>query len=402
MWKIVEIIARILLSDEGAEVVISKFAKYSKAGLGKWANNILVKSKLGRNVLKMHQMFKSTKEKIDFVISLTDPNKIVSLIKAMPQKELNDMLKMANKTGKEKLQEAMKKRDQEKLKEHQYAKEINAKDVEEYKKNYKTTLKNYQPEFLNEWYISSSSWVKQIMFTNYSNTTGMGRLHILVKSDKGGGWYGPYVYPSIRYTTFLNMLAAKGKNGSGAGSVMWREFLRTWLPSQLRAYIASNMRKNNMRISQNIEYWKEKNKEINSMMDSHLRRLENKYYKTPQSLIGKGIDNRFFKQKIAEKRLNYLSKKQELFRNALQITKQNNMLSHKERMRNIREIVISTKISNKLNKEAILSSRTARLANAITSYHKTKTMVVKPTRVTPLSATMKVIKVAKNSKKKGK
>ncbi|WP_342266629.1 hypothetical protein [Spiroplasma endosymbiont of Villa modesta] len=39
------------------------------------------------------------------------------------------------------------------------------------------------------------------------------------------------------------MTQAKGKNGSGAGTIFWKFWNRKWLPSQLRKYVKSELAK---------------------------------------------------------------------------------------------------------------------------------------------------------------
>lgn len=87
----------------------------------------------------------------------------------------------------------------------------------------------------------SSSWVKYGSFSQYKNSM-MGNLTIWVNSDDDPKkrWYGPYTYPLIPVDIWTQMTEAKGKRGSGAGSVMWRTFLREWLPSQFRQFIIKN------------------------------------------------------------------------------------------------------------------------------------------------------------------
>ena len=87
----------------------------------------------------------------------------------------------------------------------------------------------------------SSSWVQYGSFQQIRESV-LGMLTIWVNSDADPKhrWYGPYTYPYVNRDIWTAMLQAKGKNGSGAGSVMWSYFLRSWLPSALRKFVVSH------------------------------------------------------------------------------------------------------------------------------------------------------------------
>lgn len=87
----------------------------------------------------------------------------------------------------------------------------------------------------------SSSWVKYGRFEPIANSV-LGMLTIWVQSDKDPKhrWYGPYTYPYVNQDIWTAMIQARGKNGTGAGSMMWQYFLRSWLPSALRGWVVSH------------------------------------------------------------------------------------------------------------------------------------------------------------------
>jgi len=86
------------------------------------------------------------------------------------------------------------------------------------------------------WRTLSSSWLKRGHYI--PNGPATGTLTIMVNSDKTPGkWYGPYTYNQVRIETWEAMTQARGKNGTGAGSVFWKDFLHHWMPSKLRKYV---------------------------------------------------------------------------------------------------------------------------------------------------------------------
>lgn len=99
---------------------------------------------------------------------------------------------------------------------------------------------------LQGWTILSSSWFKKGIFYKSLNNRGLksGLLTGLFQSDfaKNKKWYGPYTYPSFPEEIWILMTQQRGKNGSGAGSIFWKYWLKSWLPSKLRAYVKSNLR----------------------------------------------------------------------------------------------------------------------------------------------------------------
>lgn len=96
-----------------------------------------------------------------------------------------------------------------------------------------------------QWTSLSSSWIQLGMFETVNKAARTGNLTIMINSDNNPKqlWYGPYTYPGIKIEIWELMQQAKGKNGTGAGSVFWRYWLHKWLPSQVRAYVKSRLAK---------------------------------------------------------------------------------------------------------------------------------------------------------------
>lgn len=85
------------------------------------------------------------------------------------------------------------------------------------------------------WVKMSSSWIQRGLYNRIGNTNN-GIMTIFIRSDKDKKKriYGPYIYPLIPIEVWTAMIRAKGKNGSGAGTIFWRMWLRKWLHSYLR------------------------------------------------------------------------------------------------------------------------------------------------------------------------
>lgn len=145
------------------------------------------------------------------------------------------------------------------------------------------------------WTILSSSWFKKGLFTKTSKTLKSGLLTSLFQSDtsKNKRWYGPYTYPSFPEEIWLLMTQQRGKNGAGAGSIFWKYWLRSWLPSKLRSYVKKNL-KDTLGITKGRQsYYILQAKNINvSKTTSFINRLERgffrlKTYKTlPKTEVG--------------------------------------------------------------------------------------------------------------------
>ncbi|WP_400254876.1 hypothetical protein [Spiroplasma endosymbiont of Cleonymus obscurus] len=119
------------------------------------------------------------------------------------------------------------------------------------------TVKNYVNKFdnlfkeneeeipENAWEVLSSSWFKKGRFIVNNKNLKIGTLTTLFQSDndKRKIWYGPYTYPTFPQEIWILMTQAKGKNGSGVGTIFWKFWNRKWLPSQLRKYVKSELAK---------------------------------------------------------------------------------------------------------------------------------------------------------------
>lgn len=86
----------------------------------------------------------------------------------------------------------------------------------------------------------SSSWIKKGKFKKISKKFDTGELTIWIQSDKSNKSYGPYTYPLFERSVWSLMKLAKGKNGTGAGSVFWKYYLHSYYPSAFRKYVKKN------------------------------------------------------------------------------------------------------------------------------------------------------------------
>lgn len=94
------------------------------------------------------------------------------------------------------------------------------------------------------WVILSSSWFKKGLFYKSNQSLKVGVLQGLFQSDtsKNKRWYGVYTYPNVPEETWNLMKIQKGKNGTGAGTIFWKYFLRGFLPSQIRSYVKKKLK----------------------------------------------------------------------------------------------------------------------------------------------------------------
>lgn len=77
----------------------------------------------------------------------------------------------------------------------------------------------------------SSSWIRRGSWNPISSGSS-GELTIWTKKGKIG-----YTYPGVEYKVWIAMKNAKGKNGSGAGSVFWAMYLRQFKNSSFGQFL---------------------------------------------------------------------------------------------------------------------------------------------------------------------
>lgn len=149
----------------------------------------------------------------------------------------------------------------------------------------------------------SSSWIKKGQFLQKANSIN-GTMILWIQSDKDPKhrWYGPYVYPHIDKQLWLLMKEAKGKNGTGAGSIMWKYFLHSWFPSAIRQYLIKNK-----------QYYKKHELEQNIR---YANRLSTKF-----SNLGTPQANKY-KSSLIKERLSYKGQKSVIIANSKQELKQ--------------------------------------------------------------------------------
>lgn len=77
----------------------------------------------------------------------------------------------------------------------------------------------------------SSSWIKKGSWNPVGDGSS-GDLTIWTKKGKIG-----YVYPGVSYRIWTAMKGAKGSNGSGAGSIFWTMYLRSFKSSSFGQFL---------------------------------------------------------------------------------------------------------------------------------------------------------------------
>lgn len=132
------------------------------------------------------------------------------------------------------------------------------------------------------WVILSSSWLKKGSFYKSNQSLKFGLLQVLIQSDnsKNKRWYGPYTYPNVSEETWNIMKVQKGKNGSGAGTIFWRYFLKGFLPSQIRKYVKKQLKEQKNITKGNQRYNIIKSTNINVLKTTaFINRLERGFFK---------------------------------------------------------------------------------------------------------------------------
>lgn len=178
----------------------------------------------GDNYLKYNVFKNNVIDLNSFIKMATDPQEWLKLIKNLPNIERIELEKKITFYEK-------------KVKEYSY-KNIttthNVFDKDSYnqdKQEFNNHLENGNSTQL------SSSWIKSGRWNPTHKNKAIGNLTIWLKTK-----YGPYTYPAFPYEYWIEMTKAKGMNGTGAGSVLWKVWLRQWLISDLRKDIINKIR----------------------------------------------------------------------------------------------------------------------------------------------------------------
>lgn len=132
------------------------------------------------------------------------------------------------------------------------------------------------------WVILSSSWFKKGLFYITNKSLKLGVLQGLFQSDtsKNKRWYGPYIYPNVSIETWELMKVQKGKNGSGAGTIFWKYFLREFLPSQIRKYVKKQLKEQKGITKGRQSYYILKSNNINIIKTTaFINRLERGFFR---------------------------------------------------------------------------------------------------------------------------
>lgn len=205
------------------EVVIAVFEAMAERSVAAeifgWLEKVAPKfARVVSAIKKGQQTLNSMKKYLKYV----DPNELISMLKKMPKQMLNQFI--SNKKTKLEL-------DLENAKEFtKWAQQQNKTVQKDFKEMWNDYLNGDGGEFV----ILSSSWIKTGQYK--STTEGIGTLTINIQRDGDSKLYGPYTYPVVPLRVWALMKQAKGKNGSGAGSVFWKLYLHGFIKSGIRAY----------------------------------------------------------------------------------------------------------------------------------------------------------------------
>lgn len=213
MQFVISLIIRML----GAEAIEAKILAKLAAKSPKFA-------KVLKGAKKLKDLHKSFKRVMNYI----DPNYLLSELLNLPKNQIAKYLKF-------------KKDDFLKiLKNHKIDEKNLQGDLKSLKNSFKESYDNYMNGVTDNkdnqsWVKMSSSWIQRGLYNRISNTNN-GIMTIFIRSDKDKKkrLYGPYIYPLIPIEVWTAMVRAKGKNGTGAGTVFWRMWLRKWLKSYLR------------------------------------------------------------------------------------------------------------------------------------------------------------------------
>lgn len=202
MWELISVLVEQLAVKEVAtelmEFIVTKSPKFAK-------------------IINVVKTTKQTVGTIKKYLKYVDPNELLSIIKGMPAKIINSLVSKREASLGLDFKSA-----QDFTKWAQNQKNIAAKDFNEMWNDY---LNGDGGEFVQ----LSSSWLHTGQYK--STTQGIGTLTVMIRTKK---LYGPYTYPAVPLKVWNMMKNAKGRNGSGAGTVFWRLYLHQFIHSALR------------------------------------------------------------------------------------------------------------------------------------------------------------------------
>lgn len=204
--------------------------------------------------------YKAVKKEIKNVEQLikiaTNPQEWLKLIKDLPKWKVKELEKI--------------------IKEYEYKHKTTIHNVFD-KYNYNQDKKEFNNHLENGNSTQlSSSWIKSGRWNPTHKNKLIGNLTIWLKTN-----YGPYTYPAFPYEYWIEMTKAKGMNGTGAGSVLWKVWLRQWLVSDLRQEIIKKIRD------------KPYLNDLNITIDK-VNKASNSYYRSNQANKGSNLNKEWY------------------------------------------------------------------------------------------------------------
>lgn len=252
-----------------------------------------------------------------------NPTKLVSILRKANGQEIKEVLQEIEIENKELFK---------KIK-HQLDIEKNKTKLDDRINKAKTITKEVEEATL------SSSWLTWGSYRQIGNS-GLGILSL--KTKKGAT---TYIYPAVPYRVWKLMREAQATPppfpkgaGTGAGSVLWKQFLRVWLPSSLRDYV--------------LEHKKDLDQLDINQAQKKINNLQNAYYRNVASASptsANPLDNYEYKTEYQDQRKANIDKRKDINATIKQNRESIKPITQIQQKQHIKNLNVVRKVDYKVN-----------------------------------------------------